>query len=151
MEINYSNHKEKLNKLVSGELSLVDNVKYFLQQIEKNKNLNAFNFVFNKDSLSQAEIVNKKISSGKHGKLAGMVIAVKDLLSIKDKPTTCSSNILKNFNSIYNATAIQKLIDEDAIIIGKTNCDEFAMGSSNENSAFGTVLNPHDNTKVAGG
>lgn len=151
MEINYSNHKDKLSKLLSGELSLVENVRYFLQQIEKNKDLKTFNFVFNDDALSQAEIVQQKINSGKHGKLAGMVIAVKDVLSIKDKPTTCSSNILKNFNSIYTATAVQKLIDEDAIIIGKTNCDEFAMGSSNENSAFGTVLNPHDKTKVAGG
>ncbi|HAB52991.1 MAG TPA: Asp-tRNA(Asn)/Glu-tRNA(Gln) amidotransferase GatCAB subunit A, partial [Ignavibacteriales bacterium] len=63
-------------------------------------------------------------------KLAGLVIAVKDVLQLKDHKTTCSSNILKNFTSIYTATAVQKLIDEDAIIIGKTNCDEFAMGSS---------------------
>lgn len=70
---------------------------------------------------------------------------------LKDFPTTCSSNILKNFRSLYNATAIQKLIDEDAIIIGKTNCDEFAMGSSNESSAFGNVLNPVDNSRVPGG
>ncbi len=72
-------------------------------------------------------------------------------LLIKDHPLTCSSNILKNFTSLYTATAVQKLIDEDAIIIGKTNCDEFAMGSSNENSAFGNVLNPVDKTRVPGG
>jgi aspartyl-tRNA(Asn)/glutamyl-tRNA(Gln) amidotransferase subunit A len=80
-----------------------------------------------------------------------MVIAIKDVLAIKNKPLTCSSNILKNFDAIYTSTAVQKLIDEDAIIIGKTNCDEFAMGSSNENSAFGKVLNPHDNERVPGG
>ncbi len=80
-----------------------------------------------------------------------MVIAIKDVLSIKDKPLTCSSNILKNFEAIYNSTAVQKLIDEDAIIIGKTNCDEFAMGSSNENSVFGPVLNPYDENRVPGG
>ncbi len=80
-----------------------------------------------------------------------MVIAIKDVLAYKDHPLTCSSNILKNFTSLYTATAVQKLIDEDAIIIGKTNCDEFAMGSSNENSAFGNVLNPVDKTRVPGG
>ncbi|MCH7973962.1 MAG: Asp-tRNA(Asn)/Glu-tRNA(Gln) amidotransferase subunit GatA [Bacteroidetes bacterium] len=147
----YSNHKEKLSKLISGELSLIDNVSYFLKNIEKNNHLNTFNFVFEKEALKQAEIIQDKIKNGTNGKLAGMVIGIKDVLSIKDKPTTCSSNTLKNFNAIYTATAVQKLIDEDAIIIGKTNCDEFAMGSSNENSAFGTVLNPNDNTRVAGG
>ena len=99
----------------------------------------------------QAEEIERKIKSGNHGKLAGMVIAVKDLLSIKDHPLTCSSKILSNFISLYTATAVQKLIDEDAIIIGKTNCDEFAMGSSNENSYFGPVLNPHNIKHVPGG
>ena len=80
-----------------------------------------------------------------------MVIAIKDVLALKDKPLICSSNILKNFHSLYTATAVQKLINEDAIIIGKTNCDEFAMGSSNENSAFGAVLNPIDHSRVPGG
>jgi aspartyl-tRNA(Asn)/glutamyl-tRNA(Gln) amidotransferase subunit A len=80
-----------------------------------------------------------------------MVIAIKDVLALKDMPLTCSSNILKDFHAIYTATAVQKLIDEDAIIIGKTNCDEFAMGSSNENSAFGNVLNPVDTSRVPGG
>jgi len=151
LEITYSNQKEKLEKIISGELSLIENVKNYLNEIENKRSLNIFNFVFSEDALSQAEIVTKKISSDKHGKLAGMVIAIKDVLSIKDKPTTCSSNILINFNSIYTATAVQKLINEDAIIIGKTNCDEFAMGSSNENSAFGNVLNPIDKTRVPGG
>ena len=149
--LTYSNHQEKLLKLTNKELSLVDNVNHFLQKIEKNKNLNAFNFVFEKDAINDAKKIESKISSGKAGRLAGMIIAVKDLLSIADKPTTCSSNYLKYFTSVYTATAVQKLIDEDAIIIGKTNCDEFAMGSSNENSAFGAVLNPIDNSRVTGG
>jgi len=147
----YLNHREKLHKLISGEFSLIDNVSYFLEKIEKNKHLNTFNFVFEKEALKQAEIIQDKIRNGTNGKLAGMVIGIKDVLSLTDNPTTCSSNMLKNFNAIYTATAVQKLIDEDAIIIGKTNCDEFAMGSSNENSAFGTVLNPNDNTRVPGG
>ncbi|MBE0551046.1 MAG: Asp-tRNA(Asn)/Glu-tRNA(Gln) amidotransferase subunit GatA, partial [Ignavibacterium sp.] len=110
-----------------------------------------FNFVFNDEAIESAEKIEKKIKNNPAGKLAGMVIAIKDVLAYKDHPLTCSSNILKNFTSIYTATAVQKLIDEDAIIIGKTNCDEFAMGSSNENSAFGNVLNPVDKTRVPGG
>ena len=147
----YKNYSEKIELLKAGKLSLTDNVNYFLDQIEKNKHLNAYNFVFDKEVKEQAVRIGDKIKSGKHGKLAGMVIAVKDVLSIKDKPTTCSSKILKDFTSLYTATAVKKLIDEDVLIIGKTNCDEFAMGSSNENSAFGNVLNPVDNTRVPGG
>lgn len=146
----YKNHAEKLDLIRQGKLSLTDNVSSFLKRIEQNKNLNAFNFVF-EDSLQQAKVIEQKIKNGTAGKLAGMVIAIKDVLALKDKPLTCSSNILKDFNSLYTATAIQKLIDEDAIIIGKTNCDEFAMGSSNENSAFGAVLNPIDHSRVPGG
>lgn len=149
--ISYSNNFDKIEKVRRGELSLRSNLEYFLKKIEKKKNLNAFNFIFNEDVLSIADSVETKIKSGSYGKLAGMVVAVKDLLSIKDKPLTCSSKILCDFNSIYTATALKKLIDEDVIIIGKTNCDEFAMGSSNENSAFGNVLNPVDETRVPGG
>ncbi len=148
--IQYKNHSEKLIKIKSKEISLIENVQYFLDRIEDEKDINAYNFVFD-DALEQAKIVEEKIKNNSAGKLAGMVIAVKDVLSIKDKPLTCSSKMLENFNSVYTATAVQKLIDEDAIIIGKTNCDEFAMGSSNENSAFGNVLNPVDKTRVPGG
>ncbi len=147
----YSDQKEKLNKIKSGKLSLKENIESFLQRIEENKKLNAFNFVLDNEAKADAERIEQKIKAGKAGRLAGMVIAVKDVLSIKDKPTTCSSDILRSFTSVYTATAVQKLIDEDAIIIGKTNCDEFAMGSSNENSAFGPVLNPIDNERVPGG
>ncbi len=146
----YKNHAEKLALIRDGKLSLKENVSVFLQRIDQNKNLNAFNFVF-EDSPAQAELIETKIKNGSAGKLAGMVVAVKDVLALKDKPLTCSSNILKDFNSLYTATAVQKLIDEDAIIIGKTNCDEFAMGSSNENSAFGVVLNPINHSRVPGG
>lgn len=147
----YKNHKEKLELLKSGKLSLVENVKQFLKNIEDQKDLNAFNFVFSDEVVESAKTVEQKIKNYSAGKLAGMVIAIKDVLAYKDHPLTCSSNILKNFTSLYTATAVQRLIDEDAIIIGKTNCDEFAMGSSNENSAFGNVLNPIDKTRVPGG
>ena len=148
--LSYKNHIDKIEQIRSGKLSLTDNVSFFLRRIKENKHLNAYNFVFD-DCIEQAKIIEEKIKSGHYGKLAGMVVAIKDVLAIKDKPLTCSSNILKNFISRYTATAVQKLINEDAIIIGKTNCDEFAMGSSNENSAFGPVLNPIDTSRVPGG
>lgn len=147
----YKNYFEKIELLKSGKLSLTENVEHFIEQIKNNSKLNAFNFVFEEEARQQAKVIQDKISSGSHGKLAGMVIAIKDVLNFKDHPTTCSSKILKNFISIYTATAVQRLIDQDAIIIGKTNCDEFAMGSSNENSAFGKVLNPVKNERVPGG
>ena len=147
----YKNITEKISLIKENKISLVENVKEFLNRIEQRKNLNAFNFVFGDEALQLAEIIEQKIKFKNHGKLAGAVIAIKDVLAYKDHPLTCSSKILSNFISVYTATAVQKLIDEDAIIIGKTNCDEFAMGSSNENSAFGTVLNPIDESRVPGG
>lgn len=146
----YLHHKEKLDKIKSSELSLTENVRDFLNNIASRKEINAFNFIF-EEAVEKAELIEQKIKNGSHGRLAGMIIAVKDVLSVQDKPLTCSSKILKNFSAVYTSTAVQKLINEDAIIIGKTNCDEFAMGSSNENSAFGNVLNPHDSTRVPGG
>ena len=147
----YKNIQDKIDKIKSGEISLIENIEFFIDRIEKNKNLNAYNFVFTDEARDRAKEIEGKIKSGKYGKLAGAVIAIKDVLSIEDKPTTCSSNILKDFKALYTATAVKKLIDEDAIIIGKTNCDEFAMGSSNENSAFGNVLNPVNTDYVPGG
>lgn len=146
----YKNHSQKLSLIKEGKLSLAENVSFFLKSIKEKSDLNAFNFVFD-DSIKYSESIEKKIKEGTAGKLAGMVIAIKDVLALKDRPLTCSSNILKDFTSLYTATAVQKLIDEDAIIIGKTNCDEFAMGSSNENSAYGNVLNPVDKSRVPGG
>ncbi len=148
--LSYKNHTEKISLLKEGKITLRENVSFFLERIQKYSHLNAYNFIFD-DCLHQADLIGKKIKDGNAGKLAGIVVAIKDVLALKDRPLTCSSNILKNFQSIYTATAVQKLIDEDAIIIGKTNCDEFAMGSSNENSAFGAVLNPIDNSRVPGG
>jgi aspartyl-tRNA(Asn)/glutamyl-tRNA(Gln) amidotransferase subunit A len=147
----YNNISDKIQQIKDGKLSLTENVSRFIKQIEENKHLNAYNSVFAEEAVNEAKKIERKIKEGKNGRLAGLVVAVKDVLAIKDKPLTCSSKILKNFTSIYTATAVQRLLDEDAIIIGKTNCDEFAMGSSNENSAFGNVLNPVDNSRVPGG
>jgi aspartyl-tRNA(Asn)/glutamyl-tRNA(Gln) amidotransferase subunit A len=147
----YRNIHDKITGVKTGEISLLENLRSFFSKIEENKHLNCFNSVFPDEAFRRAEEIEQKIKAGNYGKLAGCVVAVKDVFALKDMPLTCSSDILKNYTSIYTATAVKKLIDADAIIIGKTNCDEFAMGSSNENSAFGNVLNPVDESRVPGG
>lgn len=126
-------------------------VNQYLDRIEKNKDLNAFLDVFDKTAIEKAKEVDEKIKSNKAGKLAGMVIGLKDNLCYKDHKVSASSKILENFQSIYSATVVERLLAEDAIIIGRLNCDEFAMGSSNENSAFGAVKNAVDKSRVPGG
>ncbi|MBC8045321.1 MAG: Asp-tRNA(Asn)/Glu-tRNA(Gln) amidotransferase subunit GatA [Fimbriimonadaceae bacterium] len=135
-----------------GKISCRDIVSHYIAVIETKKHLNVFLEVFAEEAFQKAEATDNKIkSSEKTGKLFGCVVALKDVISIKGKNVTASSQILKNFTSLYNATVVERLLAEDAIIIGRTNCDEFAMGSSNENSSFGNVLNDLDNTKVPGG
>lgn len=107
--------------------------------------------VYGQEALVRAREVDAKIKSNKAGRLAGLVVGLKDVLCYKDHPLQASSKILDGFISQFNGTAVQRLLDEDAIIIGRQNCDEFAMGSSNENSAFGPVLNDLDNSRVPGG
>ncbi|MEQ9426482.1 MAG: Asp-tRNA(Asn)/Glu-tRNA(Gln) amidotransferase subunit GatA [Cyclobacteriaceae bacterium] len=137
--------------LTSDKISLPNLVRYYLNQIEEKENLNAFLSVYADEALAEAERIQAKISTKSAGRLAGMVIGIKDVLCYKDHPLQCASKILDGFESQFTATAVQKLLDEDAIIIGRLNCDEFAMGSSNENSAFGPTLNPIDNDRVPGG
>ncbi|PSL05100.1 Asp-tRNA(Asn)/Glu-tRNA(Gln) amidotransferase subunit GatA [Cecembia rubra] len=126
-------------------------VNYYLQNIQTKAHLNAFVEVYKESALEQAAKVDEKIASGKAGRLAGMVIGIKDVLVYKDHEFNASSKILKGFISQFTATAVQRLIDEDAIIIGRLNCDEFGMGSSNENSVHGKVLNAADESRVPGG
>ena len=138
--------------LLKGSTSCVAAVRYYLNQINTKKHLNAFTQVYGEEALLKAETLDKKRSKGDVlKKLHGVVIALKDVIAYKDHPLTASSAVLKNFVSIYNATVVEKLLAEDAIIIGHTNCDEFAMGSTNENSVYGRVLNALDETKVPGG
>jgi aspartyl-tRNA(Asn)/glutamyl-tRNA(Gln) amidotransferase subunit A len=136
--------------LLSGTSSL-DLTHYFLNKIESSKHLNAFLEVFTESAINQAKRIDEKIKLGTQGKLAGVVLGIKDNICYENHKVSASSKILEGFESLYTATALQRLIDEDAIIIGRLNCDEFAMGSSNENSAFGPVLNAQDNSKVPGG
>ncbi len=134
-----------------GKLNCKDLVRSYLDNINSQKDLNVFVEVFAEEALQRAEEIDAKIKEGKAGSLAGAVISVKDVIAIKDKGLTCSSAILKGFTSLYDSTAVARLKAEDAIIIGRVNCDEFAMGSSNENSIYGAVRNPFDKSRVPGG
>ena len=148
---NYFSFSEIQGNLRTGKFSCVDRVLFHLSNIREKSYLNAFLSVYEEEALTRAAAIDKKIKNGSARKLAGMVIGLKDVLCHKDHPLQAGSKILNGFVSQFNATAVQRLLDEDAIIIGRQNCDEFAMGSSNENSAFGSVLNPIDTMRVPGG
>ncbi len=142
---------EARRRIESGEISTRALTEAFLGQIEAQRHLNAFITVMGDVALEQAEQVDEKIRAGQAGPLAGMVMAIKDNICIQDAPVTCGSHILEGFVSLYDATVVRRLKDADVVLIGKTNMDEFAMGSSNENSYFGPVRNPHDTERVPGG
>jgi len=135
----------------SGSSSCVTIVDRYLKEIAKQSHLNTFLEVFEVDAKVQAKEIDQKMQNGSAGKLAGCVIAIKDNICYKDHRVSASSKILEGFESLYSSTVVDHLLKEDAIIIGRLNCDEFAMGSSNENSAFGNVLNPINNENVPGG
>lgn len=138
--------------LLAKKYSATDLVEFFLQKIEREDKYNAFLEVFSNSSLAAAKALDQKITSGVSlGELAGAIIGIKDNLCYKNHKVGASSKILNGFQSLFTATAVQKLIDQDSIIIGRLNCDEFAMGSSNENSAYGAVRNPIDPSLVPGG
>lgn len=138
--------------ILSGTYNCTELALFYLSNIEKNKHLNAFLGVYETEVLKQAEALDKRIRNGeKTGRLAGMFVGLKDNICYQNHPVSASSKILAGFESQYSATAVARLLAEDAIIIGRLNCDEFAMGASNENSAYGPVLNAMDNTKVSGG
>lgn len=137
--------------LYNNKISCVEITGSYIKRISENSHLNAFLEVFEKSALEKAKNVDEKIKNKTAGKLAGLVIALKDNICYKGHKVSASSKILDNFESLYHATVVERLLAEDAIIIGRTNCDEFAMGSSNENSAFGNVKNPHNIKCVPGG
>lgn len=132
-------------------LTCVQLVDYYLDQISSQAQLNAFVDVYTEEARKEAIRVDEKIQRGTAGRLAGLIVGLKDVLSHKGHALQAGSQILKSYQAPYTATAVQRLLDEDAIIIGRQNCDEFAMGSSNENSSLGPVLNAADNSKVPGG
>tara|TARA_B100000965_G_scaffold404571_1_gene435776 strand:- start:2012 stop:3427 length:1416 start_codon:yes stop_codon:yes gene_type:complete len=137
--------------LDSNEFTCVELVKFYLNEIKTNDKTNSFVETFDESSLEQARLVDRDLSNNNRKKLSGLIIGIKDNMCYKNHIVTASSIILKDFKSLYSATVIEKLLDEGAIIIGRLNCDEFAMGSANENSVYGPVKNPHDYAKVSGG
>ena len=127
-------------------------VDHYLKEIEKKKHLHSFLEVFAEEAILRAKELDEKRKLGKPlGRLHGVVVGIKDVICYKGHVVSAGSKILENFKSIYNATVVEKLLQEDAIIIGRQNCDEFAMGSSNENSAYGVVRNAIDESRVPGG
>jgi aspartyl-tRNA(Asn)/glutamyl-tRNA(Gln) amidotransferase subunit A len=141
----------EVKKAISSGKTVIDVVQQYLDNIETYQHLNAFLEVFSETALQQAKLVEQKRQNGTAGRLAGMVIGIKDNICYKNHKVSAASKILEGFTSIYSATAVERLLAEDAIIIGRLNCDEFAMGSSSEKSAYGLVLNPINEKCVPGG
>lgn len=137
-------------KIKSKELTVVEVVRAFLDRIEKTKEYNAVLECFD-DAIELAKDMDTKIANGFNGKLAGVPIIIKDNILYKGKISSCSSKILEKYVAPYNSTVVEKMLAEGAIIIGRANMDEFAMGSSTENSAFGVTHNPIAFDRVAGG
>lgn len=137
--------------LDSKEFSAVDLAKSYLAEIEKkNSTLNAYLEVYD-DVLEQAKIADEKIAKGESYPLLGIPLAVKDVILVHGKKVTAGSKILQNYIATYDATVISKLKKQGAVLLGRTNTDEFAMGGSTENSAYGPTKNPYDRSRVAGG
>ncbi len=143
--------RETQELIARGETSCEEQVEKALSRISGETSLNAFIHVDAEGARQRAREIDARINAGTAGSLAGAVMGIKDLICTKTMPTTCGSKILNGFRPPYNAFVVDRLLDADAIIIGKTNMDEFAMGSTNETSYFGPVLNPANPDHVAGG
>ena len=138
-------------RIQSRELSAVEAAQHFLARIETHRGLNAFVATDPEATLAQARAADAAIAAGTAGPLAGVPIAHKDIFVTRDFPTTAGSKMLQGYRSPFDATTVARLAAAGAVTLGKLNCDEFAMGSSNENSAYGAVQNPWDATRIPGG
>jgi aspartyl-tRNA(Asn)/glutamyl-tRNA(Gln) amidotransferase subunit A len=151
MAKNYSTLTQIQHDLQSGAITVKELVTQYLHNIKQYAHLNAFNEVFEQEALLRAQELDERLATGTTGRLAGMVVAIKDNICYKGHQVTASSKILENFTSIFSSTVVERLLAQDAIIIGRCNCDEFAMGGANENSYFGPVKNMADESRVPGG
>jgi aspartyl-tRNA(Asn)/glutamyl-tRNA(Gln) amidotransferase subunit A len=152
MLFSFTNIAGYQQKLRSGEFTCKQATEHYINQAKANARLNAFVAIFESEALRRAEDLDNLTRSGKSaGSLHGVVVAIKDVLNFKGHAVTAASRVLQGYEAIYNATAVQKLLNEGAIILGIANCDEFAMGSTNENSLHGPVLNAIDESRVPGG
>lgn len=143
--------KETRKKLDEKVFSAVDLAQAYLDEIKKkNKELNAYLEVFD-DVLEQAKVADAMIAKGEVKALTGIPLAIKDVILIQGRKVSAASKILENYVASYDATVISKLKAQGAVFLGRTNTDEFAMGGSTENSAYGATRNPHDSSRVAGG
>ncbi|HEY6394866.1 MAG TPA: amidase, partial [Candidatus Binataceae bacterium] len=151
-ELNKLTITEARERLSKREISAVELTRACLERIAHvEPRLHAFITVCEKDSIEQAEAADKRLKAGDAPGLCGIPLGIKDIYATRGVRTTCASRILDNFVPPFDATVIEKLRAEGAVFVGKTNMDEFAMGSSTENSAFGPTMNPHDLSRVAGG
>jgi aspartyl-tRNA(Asn)/glutamyl-tRNA(Gln) amidotransferase subunit A len=151
MTTSYTSLNEIKNEIAIGKITVEKLVRAYLGNITTNAHLNAFNEVFENEALCRSIEIDARIKNGTAGKLAGMVIGIKDNICYKGHKVSASSKILQNFTSVYSSTIVERLLAEDAIIIGRCNCDEFAMGAANETSFFGPVKNYADEKRVSGG
>jgi aspartyl-tRNA(Asn)/glutamyl-tRNA(Gln) amidotransferase subunit A len=138
--------------LQKKEFSCLEITNHYLAWLDKRKEINSFISVFDKQAREQAEVIDQKIQAGdKLSSLAGVPCAIKDNMLIEGAKTTAGSKILENYTAVYTATAVNKLQEAGVVILGKANMDEYAMGSSGENSAYGNTKNPKDFDKIPGG
>ncbi len=148
----FSSIEDYQARLRQGHTTCQQAVEHYLSRIRQTTQLNAFIRVYADEAILRARSLDERRKKGiPPGKLHGVVIGIKDVICYKDHPVTAASKSLENFQSVYSATVVERLLEEEAIIIGHLNCDEFAMGSTNEHSYYGKVLNPRDETRVPGG
>ncbi|HMP86384.1 MAG TPA: amidase, partial [Lacibacter sp.] len=148
----FSNIADYHRQLHSRTTSCTEAVLHYSQRIREQVSLNALLYHYEEEALQRARELDARREQGQPmGKLHGVVVTLKDVISYRHHPLGAASRILDGFTAQYHATAVERLLAEEAIIIGSNNCDEFAMGSSNENSAYGPVRNAAHPNRVPGG